>query len=301
MSYDVVIGVCTRNRVDSLGLLLESLSQLDYAGLESAVVVVDNDAQATAYTTVSGYDHPRVPIHYVHEPKGGVSSARNRLASEASKLAPKYVAFVDDDQTVDQDWLRKLHEVAERYGGAGAAGAILPVFNSRSPSWARNGFFDRSRPRTGTPVGDIPICNVLVRQDLVDELQAPFGLHFQSPGGEDTLFLHRIRTRGGPIVACNEAIVREVIPDERAKVSWLLHRAFLFGSRYTEYRRLLRGGIPDLGLVALKSGVRVVRGVLTLPVGVLRGRRETVLALQLIASGAGGFVGFTTRVEKIDE
>lgn len=97
----VSVVVCTRDRPDSVITALTGLTELRYPRFE--VVVVDNAPTTSAtrdavHARFSG--DPRV--RYVHEPRPGLSCARNRGVAEA---AAEIVAFTDDDVRVDPWWL----------------------------------------------------------------------------------------------------------------------------------------------------------------------------------------------------
>lgn len=74
---------------------IESLRALDYPEYE--VIVVDNREFGAAI--------PLDGVRLVHEPRPGISAARNRGLLEATG---EFVAFTDDDVEVDGQWLRAL-------------------------------------------------------------------------------------------------------------------------------------------------------------------------------------------------
>jgi glycosyltransferase involved in cell wall biosynthesis len=115
---DVSVVVCTYNRAELLARCLASL-----AGLRSGdrfqyeVVVVDNG---------STDDTPRVIAEAAcargfREERPGVAAARNCGVRNARG---RWIAFVDDDEIVDPDWLDELLAAARRTGARCVAGAI---------------------------------------------------------------------------------------------------------------------------------------------------------------------------------
>ena len=97
----VSVVVCTRDRPQSLTNTLRDLAALKYSPFE--VVVIDNapGSDATRNIMLNEFaDDPR--FRYVHEPRPGLSCARNRGILEASG---DIVAFTDDDVRVDPWWL----------------------------------------------------------------------------------------------------------------------------------------------------------------------------------------------------
>jgi GT2 family glycosyltransferase len=100
----VSVVVCTRDRPDSVITALGTLTGLCYPRFE--IVVVDNapTSSATRDAILARFgDDARV--RYVHEPRPGLSRARNRGVIEASA---EIVAFTDDDVRVDRWWLQGI-------------------------------------------------------------------------------------------------------------------------------------------------------------------------------------------------
>jgi O-antigen biosynthesis protein len=120
---EVSVVVCTINRSAALRRCLASLEDLDHPSFE--VVVVDNsagDEQAEAAAAEVG-------ARYVHQPRPGLSEARN-----AGGLAARgeLVAFIDDDATADRSWLRRHEDAHSESGAAATTGRILPPAGASS-------------------------------------------------------------------------------------------------------------------------------------------------------------------------
>lgn len=100
----VSVVVCTRNRALGLRRTLESIRALRLSSLE--IIVVDNapdDDSTRLAVSEAMTDDPRV--RYVREGRRGLSSARNRGLLEATG---EFIAFTDDDVTVDPLWINGL-------------------------------------------------------------------------------------------------------------------------------------------------------------------------------------------------
>ncbi len=87
----------------------------------------------------------------------------------------------------------------------------------------RNGA-DRDRRSNGPDIG-----NSLLRRDRCLAAAVPFDPQLGLSGGEDTIFLARLRERGRRIVWCAEAAVTEDIPEDKLAPGYLLRRAFRTG------------------------------------------------------------------------
>jgi len=122
----ISVVLCTRDRPDSLRRCLDSLLASDFHQYE--VIVVDN-APATAATQQLCREYleanPHAPMRYVLESRAGLSRARN-----AGVAAAKYelIAFVDDDERVERNWLTSLSVEFEADPLVGCvSGAVLPA------------------------------------------------------------------------------------------------------------------------------------------------------------------------------
>lgn len=90
-------------RADELERCLSSLEALDYPGLD--VVLVDNRPVRPADDVLPGLLERHPAVRSVHEPRPGISAARNAGVRAATG---EVVAFTDDDVRVDAGWLTAL-------------------------------------------------------------------------------------------------------------------------------------------------------------------------------------------------
>jgi GT2 family glycosyltransferase len=115
--------VATRERPDSLSRCLVSLLALDYPDHE--IVVVDNAPQTSATRDLLDGKQFHGRVKYVREDRRGLAAAHNRGLAEAGG---EFLAFTDDDVTVDRLWLLELVRgfvMAERV--ACVTGLIVPA------------------------------------------------------------------------------------------------------------------------------------------------------------------------------
>ena len=139
----ISICICTFRRQTLLRQLLEELSTQETEGLFTySVIVVDNDASQSSKEVVDGFEmNSSLAICYSVEPIQNIALARNKALSQAKG---SFIAFIDDDELPDRDWLLRLFQVCEKYHSAGALGPVLPHFEHQPPAWViRGGFCDR--------------------------------------------------------------------------------------------------------------------------------------------------------------
>jgi succinoglycan biosynthesis protein ExoM len=231
----VTLCIATYRRPERLAALLQDLTR--QTRLPEEVVVVDNDAAATARSVVEERQRMGAPypIRYAVQPKQNISMTRNVTVELASS---EWLAFIDDDERAPPHWLAQLMEAAERYGADGILGPVDPVVPESAPDWIRRGrFYEFPRMASGTqvPPNRLRFGNVLVRAQWLRGVREPFDPELGLTGGEDGDLLSRLVQRGARIVWCDEAVVREPVEPSRLSLRWLLRRALTGGQSFARH------------------------------------------------------------------
>ena len=217
-AVSVTIAVCTRERVSDLQACLQSvLSMLEQpaAGAHDVEILVVDNAPATDATKELVASLPNV--RYALEPRPGLDFARNRALEEARG---EFVAYVDDDATVDGGWLAGLAEaLSENPDAAAVTGLVLPTELETTAQilFERRGGFRRGfeklryegEHRPGNPVYPCGAgifgagCNMVVRRDVVRGLggfDEALDTGPPLPGGGDLDIFYRVIRAGLPLV-----------------------------------------------------------------------------------------------------
>ena len=265
----ISVCICTYKRSRLLRVLLQELVRQTTNGqFTYSLVVTDNDATGSAGEVVEEFrEKHATPINFLVEPDRNIAKARNKCVANASG---EYVAFIDDDEVPRQDWLLRLYQACETYRASGVLGPVKPYFAVKPPDWAvKAEFFDRPNSRdyaSGTLVqpNQTGTGNTLIRRQVFDEFEVAFKPELGS-GGEDIDFFRRAMDRGHRFVWSTEAVAFELIPQERARISFQLRRALLRGQG-----SLVSPSGRPLGV--LKSIMACGWYALSLPVQLLRGR-----------------------------
>src|SRR5262245_31703418 len=110
----ISVCICTFKRPALLGALLSRLEQQQANDrFTYSIVVADNDAAESSRDVVSAFAAKRtIPITYSCEPRQNISLARNEVLRHATG---DFVAFIDDDECPENDWLAVMLEACERY------------------------------------------------------------------------------------------------------------------------------------------------------------------------------------------
>lgn len=234
----VTVAICTHRRPQGLLRTLRALwAQQGLTGRVLCVVVVDNDAAASARPVVEAVSPPPPwTLRYAVEPTPGVAAARNRCLAEATT---ELVAFIDDDEVPASGWLSALLRCRAATAADAVFGCVVPQFEVPPPAWSGDGaLFCKPRRPTGSAVGweAAYTANVLLSRRLIDLGGGAFDERFAASGGEDALLFCRAERNGARLVWCDEAVVHECLPAERLRLAWLLRRAFRGGQNWVRVR-----------------------------------------------------------------
>lgn len=295
----LVVAVCiaTYRRPAGLARLLRSLAdQQDLGPAEMVVVVVDNDPERSAAPVLAEARRDTdLVIVDDHEPRPGVSHARNRTLAMAATAGADHVAVIDDDMVAAPDWLSKLLAARDRFDADVVGGRVERSVDHDRRQWVADlAFFG---PITtgieGAPAHAIELGNSLSRQAVlgVDAFDPSLG----AIGGEDTQLFLRLTRAGHRIVTTETALAHEFIGAERTRLGWMLRRALRLGSCWSVIERSVLG--PRRLQRSARALGRIARGGLRTGWGLVRlDRIDVVDGVLDAAEGVGmlaGLAGYT--------
>ncbi len=310
-SYFILLGLCTRHREATLKQAIQSVLDLEIPqGVRLELIVVDNTKEASAYSLVSHFaNNSQLVIHYCHEPKHGISFARNRVLEFALDFSsiekqPQAIAFFDDDAMLDSKWLSHLYryydydkqKVGLSFILTGPQQSILP---DGVPTWVKKTeFFKPMQFISGTRRPWAATHNVFFDISLIKEMGLRFDSDFALTGGEDQMFFMQAVQKGAVILWINEAIVREKVEKQRISYRWILKRNFRYSSQgFHIYTKLFSSWRKALVLSVTKGSLYLSYGLLLfVPLGMLAWffspyQHYTLKALAYISRGLGWFIG----------
>lgn len=295
MSNIIIIGIITYMRPTMLGNALTSLKDIHIPpGCTIEAVVVDNDINGSARTITETMQVKfPFPLHYFIEEKRGIPAARNRAIDEAKKRVATELAFFDDDEEVDKDWLSHLCACHQKKKSI-TIGPVLPFYPDNAPDWiVKGGFFEPKRYNTGDIVQGAATGNVLYNMAIFNLLR--FDERFALTGGTDVLLSAQAIQRGEQVTYCAEAIAYEHVPISRMNSRWLLQRAYRVTLGLTthkivlhSYRHAFLTSLPKMVLTAGYGGLLLCRSL-------VQGKIMRVRAYIYFARAYGIFHGLLRR------
>jgi len=231
--FQISVCICTYKRADLLERCLQSLLN-QATSRRFDVIIVDNDAKGTAANIAKAiaprFEMRGCELQYDIEPEQNIVMARNKAVSMANG---EYIAFIDDDEEAEEDWLEQLIETLIHRDCDAVFGPIMRVYPNGFPkSLVGAGIFEDPRVRlTGSTVGGTAgrTSNGLVKKSALRARPGPFDRELGRTGGEDTEFFCWLEQKGYVFRWCNEAIVKETIGTERARLGYNFRRGYSAG------------------------------------------------------------------------
>lgn len=226
----VSVVIPTFRRPASLARALESVfSQRGVAAGWFDVVVVDNDPERSACPVVEeARTRSSCELIYLSAPEPGVSNARN-LGVAQSRGA--FIAFLDDDEEAEAEWLCRLAAVQARFVADVVFGPVEAEVPAAAPHAAYlKAFFSRRGPEASGPLQGYFGCgNSFLRREALPHPTAPFSAARNRIGGEDDLLFSTMQAAGARFAWAADAAVREHPEPSRLTLAYTLKRAFAFG------------------------------------------------------------------------
>jgi glycosyltransferase involved in cell wall biosynthesis len=266
----ITVVICTYNREESLCLTLTSLVNAQRVGLCASVIVVDNNSTDGTRAAAESFQG-QLEIQYFLERRQGKAYCLNTALTHGR--FGDLVAFLDDDMTVEPNWLQGVVDIASRHPDCdiftGTSYVIWP--SGDIPGWARSGrvhgygfsvmdcgakdaavhpdrlpsgnhYWIRARVLTGGIRFDEPLLDEFATGFVSDPdfLLQLFALGCKGVSGADACVGHRIQPRllDVSVMRTRAKVVGKTVPYGRSVYPGLFSRA-----------RLLQRSLPFYWLV----------------------------------------------------
>jgi glycosyltransferase involved in cell wall biosynthesis len=251
----ISVAICTWNRCGLLRQTLQRLTEIAVPpGFQWEVMVVNNNSSDATNEVAAAFSGV-LPLRLLEERRPGTSYARNLALSDAEG---DYLAFIDDDVLVADQWLAALHDAATRHPGVQAfSGPIEPWFTTAPDPELMAAFPALANGFCGLDYGPAEIRlrpgQPLFTANLAIARRAAEGLRFNpalggTAGsgvcGEDVDFMARLAARGGTVVWIPQMGVKHYVDPSRMTLEYLTR--FYYDRGRTVVRRGDGAGVPQL-------------------------------------------------------
>lgn len=299
-AFDVTVSIATYDRLEGLERTIRSVvGQRNALGLTYEILVTDNHLSGNAEPLVARLAaESAVAIRYQRDVTRNMSVLRN-AGIKAARGA--WLAFIDDDEFADPDWLDELMGTLRRTGADIAIGPRLAVFASgKAPAYdptgamfarrfdlAPDALFNLVRADGKQNYG-LGTGNSIFRVATCFRDAEPFSLAYGDAGGEDAEFFVRQFLEGRTIAWAANARVTEIVFEHRTEVAYRLVRTRRETQHYvTMYiANAPRPRIAWLKLMA-KGVIQLAAGALIALVTGEFGSRTRLRGRMLMAHGLG--------------
>lgn len=197
MRFSIVIP--TRRRPRQLAACLESLAAIEYPRTDFEVIVVDDGGGVPA--AVIERARATINVRLVTQEHLGPATARNRGVDAATGT---WIAFTDDDCTVDRGWLRALEGALIESPDALVGGGTVVAGGSSAYDVASQNVLDFlyeyfGRSEAAPALQFFATNNVACRRELLLSLGG-FDESFPRAAAEDRDLCERWREAGRPLL-----------------------------------------------------------------------------------------------------
>ncbi len=274
----LTLAIPTFNGGDRLPQVLAHLqAQDDIQEIRWEILVVDNNSQDQTRAMVEQWqqDWPstgclsQVSLRYCFEPRQGLAFARQQAIAQAQG---EWVAFVDDDNWLEPNWVAMAHDFAQAHPDWGAFSGCIEAayeisppkeFRAIEPFLAIRDHGDNLRPFVPAQLRLPPGAGLVVhRQRWLDCVPEDLGLVGRVDGlmtcGEDYAALLYLDQRGWAIGYNPAMRLRHWIPRQRLELEYLLKLAYGIGLSTCKMRWIQAKSIhkPWIGLKTFGGGLR---------------------------------------------
>ena len=188
-----------------------------------SIVVVDNEEAPNNQRAVAAFAAICLfPVYYVHEPRRGIAFARNAVLHKSLATGADWIAFIDDDETAEMDWIAAL--MADEYRTIPVLmGRRIMVYPDEVSFWApelrTKRHFEGQRTKTAY-THNVRFSIELVRDGL------RFNERLGLMGGEDQEFFTEAHRRGFEIRRTLLAITHETAHPKRLTFAGQCYQAY---------------------------------------------------------------------------
>ena len=294
----VAVAVLTYKRPELLEQFLNGYANLTIpAATRLILLVIDNDADASARALVERSRAGLGEVHYVVEDRRGIPVARNRALDESLRLGADVLCFIYDDEFPDGQWVAKLLQCRQSTGAQMVGGpvevALAPIQATRwqrmvnttlAARMLRKNKRTARRAKQGgrfTVVTNNWLCDLHWQQSC----EIRFDEALLMTGGSDTAFFRAARSAGMRPSWCPDAIVYETMTLDRLSLIYQFRRG---ASQSNNHFRMKRPqvGIARGAATTLVALLRFVLGLLLLFIPIY-GRASPVMAVRSMGWALG--------------
>lgn len=296
----ITVVMCTYNRASMLRDALKRVVSQETRGVFSydVAVIDDGSTDATPEVIAEIAASASVPVRHVWKEGSGYTDSMNRGVAEATG---EWIAFYDDDELAEPNWLAELYAVTQQKGAMCVGGPYIldlspedlnELSMAQRAMCGENMYYDRVQTCAGNrlPGGG----NMMINRAVFSAIGG-FDPAFATMGC-DRDFLLRAGERGFPVWYTPHAIVRHRIPPNRLTTEYAMWNSLQYGAArsFNNWRRL--GGLKTGWLCLARVAQAVLVNVPLLAGSYVCRNRKGILDRKIRMWRAEGYARGTARL-----
>ena len=228
----VSLIVASRNRANDLRRCLASIECAAAHADNCEIIVVDNGSVDETPAVIRQFCRgDRMPFRHCHEPRQGLSRARNLGLKNATGTI---IAFTDDDCVLEEDFFAAMTAHWRDISEPALCGGRVELGNPNDqPFTIRTGDTIERFERSVHPAGFVQGCNFAFNRgvlDMVGEFDERLGAGSSFRAGEDTDYLIRADRAGARIEYTPAIVVHHHHGRSRLEEVRELNRSYALGN-----------------------------------------------------------------------
>ena len=264
----ILLCICTYKRNKKLLLCLDSIKkQKLLKKFNLKLLILDNTTQFTSKNIIKNFRRKNnLKIYIKNEKRRGVVFARNACLDFINEEKPKYVGFIDDDCTLDPNWLINATKTINNFNAdvvTGPQNYIENNFEKNAINFTK--FFEKKYKKEILQVDWAATNNVFFKYNIIKKNSLRFDIKLNNFGmGEDQLFFLQLSRLGKKIIWSKKINVTETIHAHRFNLNWLITRSYRLGVLGNYIDRKIYGNFVGFIINYIKSIYLLLKVILIL-------------------------------------
>ena len=236
MLEKISICIATYKRFEMLSNCILKINELDMpANVKLNILIVDGALDTHKEQVEHIKQISKFPLLYNISKKNGIASNRNQLMDFAIEKNADYIAFIDDDEYPNKNWIFNLYNNLKKHNADVAAGGVNYIkpdnLPDSIPQYLIEHFCSKAMNKKTSIIANkttifhkLATNNILLSIDLCKKQKLYFDEKFNFTGGEDTDFFTRSNLLNNSHLWVNNAEVYEIVTNERISLKYLFQR-----------------------------------------------------------------------------
>ena len=306
MLEKISICIATYKRFEMLSNCILKINDLDIpTNIELNIVIVDGELSTPNEQIEHIKQISKFPLSYNISKKNGIASNRNQLMDFALEKNADYIAFIDDDEYPNKNWIFNLYTNIKKYNADVASGGVNYIKPDNLPDNIPQYLIAYSCKKTKNRKTQlinkkVATNNVLFSASLCKKQKMYFDEKFNFTGGEDSDFFTRSLALKNKHLWVNDSVVNEVVAIERINFKYLFKRRITVSASKIRIYKKYHNYLSTVCFFTLKLLNKLSLSLIYITSAIFNHKKRLKLALS-VASLIGYIYGlFNFKIYRYD-